>query len=53
MGLDAFLFEDEGILLSRGCGTVLIMFFHWRENINIKNDNRKFWMDVSICSTRL
>ena len=26
MGLDAFLFEDEGVLLSRGCGSSPWMF---------------------------
>ena len=48
MGLDAFLFEEEGILLSRCTG----QFFKSLRVVFIVL-NRKFWLDVSLRCTRL
>lgn len=55
MGLDAFLFEDEGILLSRGCGMILFLLLFPQPLFLINiifflNFNRKFCLDVSLCN---
>ena len=55
MGLDAFLFPEEGVLLSRRCGSSFPLL-HSSMNLNDSHFssllvNRKFRLDVPVFST--